>query len=259
MPFPIYPDVNQDETMFQIDDPFGLRTMIFPLFSFHHSIDGLLGLGTAFRIDCEGNAMTAYHVIEDQVVLTGDVDNPIGLSKEWRPLGLDSMGIAYGKLQIPDKFWMNIKGLEANSGYSLDIFTAEKPINVNEVAILGMPSNLYNKNEHPFLPADLSSEVKEGDKLLAVGFSELEPQKIFSNEGIVTISAYMSGSFRTVTDVLPNGVSVSRSWPTLIVDGDWPSGMSGGPVFNEAGKVVGLVSTGVEGQYATARWLLYPN
>ena len=45
----------------------------------------------------------------------------------------------------------------------------------------------------------------------------------------------------------PDGKS-SRPWPRFRVEAEWPGGMSGGPVFNEAGHVVGLISTEVTGQ-----------
>ena len=255
MPFPKYPSKNQDENLFSISDLFGLRTKVFPLFGFYQSKEGLFGLGTAFRIDTFGNAMTAYHVIEDQLVLTGNINNPIALSKKIRCVGLDALGIGYGTCLISDKSWMNIKHLEAESGYSRDVYTAKSPINVNETAILDMPSNTLDGKQHSFLPIDLCAQVNVGDKVLALGFPALKPREIIAEEKLVTVSAEMSGSFGTVTDVLPDGLSASRPWPTLVVDGDWPSGMSGGPVFNESGNVIGLVSAGVDGQYASARWL----
>jgi len=36
------------------------------------------------------------------------------------------------------------------------------------------------------------------------------------------------------------------------VDADWPGGMSGGPVFNEAGNVIGIVSAGLDSTSSTA-------
>jgi serine protease Do len=36
------------------------------------------------------------------------------------------------------------------------------------------------------------------------------------------------------------------------VAAEWPGGMSGGPVFNEAGHVIGVVSSGIAGGVGTA-------
>lgn len=36
------------------------------------------------------------------------------------------------------------------------------------------------------------------------------------------------------------------------VQADWPGGMSGGPVFNAAGNVIGIVSSGVDATTSTA-------
>jgi serine protease Do len=51
-----------------------------------------------------------------------------------------------------------------------------------------------------------------------------------------------------------------KIWPTITVDADWKSGMSGGPVFNENGDVVGIVSRGVDSgdesqPWSSALWL----
>jgi hypothetical protein len=83
---------------------------------------------------------------------------------------------------------------------------------------------------------------------------------ICSAGGLVPASAYYIGhgrprlpSARSMSVIFPNDpymyCEIGRSsllsvrpWPIFRVAADWPGGMSGGPVFNEAGHVVGIVS-----------------
>lgn len=56
---------------------------------------------------------------------------------------------------------------------------------------------------------------------------------------------YLYGSFGEIIDIEPADPKRLRPWPLLRVSQEWPGGMSGGPVFNEAGHVVGVVSSGI--------------
>jgi hypothetical protein len=61
------------------------------------------------------------------------------------------------------------------------------------------------------------------------------------------IEQYLYGSEATIFEVQLADGSSGRPWPVIRVQANWPGGMSGGPVFNEEGNVIGLVSTGVHG------------
>lgn len=52
----------------------------------------------------------------------------------------------------------------------------------------------------------------------------------------------MQGAYGRIVDVYPHGRSLTNPTPVFEVEADWPSGMSGGPVFNRRGEVVGMVS-----------------
>jgi serine protease Do len=43
-------------------------------------------------------------------------------------------------------------------------------------------------------------------------------------------------------------------WPTIVVDQNWPPGMSGGPLFSENGNVVGIVSRGSP-EFSSGVWI----
>ena len=45
-----------------------------------------------------------------------------------------------------------------------------------------------------------------------------------------------------------------KIWPTITVDAHWKPGMSGGPVFNEAGQVIGIVSRSVDFEDKSQGW-----
>ena len=52
----------------------------------------------------------------------------------------------------------------------------------------------------------------------------------------------MYGASGVVTAIYPNGVIASRPWPTIEIEGEWKGGMSGGPVIDLQGQVVGVIS-----------------
>jgi serine protease Do len=55
----------------------------------------------------------------------------------------------------------------------------------------------------------------------------------------------MFAAYGRVTDLYPCGRDHSNPTPVFEVEADWPSGMSGGPVFDAKGEVIGLVSRGL--------------
>jgi hypothetical protein len=75
MPFPVGPDprTSESETDFLIQDPFGLRRAITPVFAFDIK-DGMLkepreglsiGLGTSFYVTPYGHQLSAMHIAAD--------------------------------------------------------------------------------------------------------------------------------------------------------------------------------------------------
>ena len=58
----------------------------------------------------------------------------------------------------------------------------------------------------------------------------------------------MRGSIGRVVSLDTTWDQSRKIWPTIAVDVRWRGGMSGGPVFNENGEVVGIVSRGVDAE-----------
>lgn len=56
----------------------------------------------------------------------------------------------------------------------------------------------------------------------------------------------MYGAIGEIVAVHHSGLNASRPWPTLELRANWRSGMSGGPLFNEEGEIIGLVSSSIE-------------
>jgi serine protease Do len=81
---------------------------------------------------------------------------------------------------------------------------------------------------------------KVGDRVLALGFADLDVDRHLEGEERA-IEQYLYGSEAEIIEAQPAGGQSSRPWPVFRVEANWPGGMSGGPVFNQEGNVIGLV------------------
>ena len=79
------------------------------------------------------------------------------------------------------------------------------------------------------------------------GFAGLDVAKDGKGEDR-PMSPYLYQSTGEVIDVTPADPSSTMPWPRFRVSAEWPSGMSGGPVVNGDGIVVGLISRGWTGE-----------
>ncbi|MDE0854356.1 MAG: serine protease, partial [Nevskia sp.] len=96
------------------------------------------------------------------------------------------------------------------------------------------------------LPLRLSDwRPDRGETVLAVGFPELDCQTIDGDAMRGLLSEGMYGAYGRVIDLHPHGRSQMDANPVIEIEADWPSGMSGGPVFNKSGEVVGVVSRSI--------------
>lgn len=97
---------------------------------------------------------------------------------------------------------------------------------------------------HTFQVSASSPEI--GDTVVAVGFPKLDVIKGGRREVAALLEEEMFASYGTVTALHPNGRDRANQTPVFEVEAHWPSGMSGGPVFNQEGHVVGIVSRSME-------------
>ena len=244
MPFPAEPD-SDGPSLFLIQDP-ALRAQILPLFSFDPSAPGErpLGHGTAFRIDPWGTCATAFHVIEDLLTVAG---GEAVLRDDIRLAALEIEGSGYGRLPLPVDGWRPFSGMLSLTGIETSLVGAPRVRNITELAALSIGRSASAIGPITFLPLALRHWRPEaGVQVMAVGFAELDVDQREEGQGRA-MRQYLYGSLATIIEVQPPDGRSGRPWPVFRVEADWPGGMSGGPVFNDAGKVVGIVSTGMVG------------
>lgn len=245
MPFPAKRDYEDERGLFLVQDP-QLRAKILPLFSFNSRAPGErpLGYGTAFRIDPWGTCATAFHVIEDLLTIA---DGQPVLRNDMRLVALELERIGYGALRLSEDSWRPFSGMYSLCGIDVSLVGTPRVRNITELAALSISRSARASGPITFLPLDMRRwQPKPGERVMALGFADLDVDH--RGEGDTRLmSQYLYGSEATITEVQrPNGES-TRPWPIFRVEAEWPGGMSGGPIFNETGHVIGMVSTGLVG------------
>ena len=89
---------------------------------------------------------------------------------------------------------------------------------------------------------------KVGDIVLAVGYPELDLSELDGESQRMLLSEGMYGAYGKIVEVVAYWSRHCQSESVFVVDSDWPPGMSGGPVFNRDGEVVGIVSRSVRAE-----------
>ena len=243
MTFPIEPHEGQDPNLFKIDNPFGLRTKILPLIRYDEETDTIKGLGTAFRIDPWGTYLTAYHVLESSK--NSSLYNPKDLGGIF---GFFSPGLGFGKAPVPKKCFVPVHEVATYQGIKENPFP-HKPndsLNIFDCAkLIFKPKSIKVSEHRQFCPLQIYSGnyPKAGDKVMAIGYPNVMNIENHPITKDVSFSEGLYGAIGTITDLLPKGRGVSKPWPTFQVSCKWPSGISGGPIYNEDGFVIGIVSS----------------
>lgn len=233
------PILNQDPRM---------RALILPLFRFNPlaSDDRPFGLGTVFRIDPWGNCATAFHVIEDMLVADGDKAK---LRGDVRVSALEIEGIVYGQPPLPKDSWRPLTAFYSEFGLeSSPLLHRPKQIrNLTELACITIPRS-ERQGETPHLTLALSrSAPAVGDIVTGYGFAGLDVDRQAKGDNRPIVQ-YLYQSSGVVIEVLPVEPSSTMPWPRFRVAAEWPSGMSGGPVLDKNGNVIGIISRGWTGE-----------
>lgn len=111
---------------------------------------------------------------------------------------------------------------------------------VSDSCILACSPFSVFSDAHPlrFVPIEVTIP-KIGERLWTIGYREK------SNDGAPMIGCFLSSGL--VTELYLEGRGSHLKGPCIEVGMNVYGGMSGGPVFNAAGRVVGVVSSGMEG------------
>lgn len=248
--FPVTPRPEEidERGLFLAQDP-SLRSKILPLFSFDPRVAGgrPVGQGTAFRIDPWSQCATAFHVVED-LFEPNEVVTSLSVKPSLRLAALEMNGLVYGRMPIPPGGWRPLSGAFSIFGIETPPLMPARLRNVTELMALGITSSSVQNGGTPFLRIDLGRwRPSLGEQVLALGFADLDVGETDAPDDR-PMEQYLYGACGEVIDIERADGSRGRPWPQVRVAANWPGGMSGGPVFNQAGDVIGLVSAGIGGQ-----------
>jgi len=223
---------------FLIQDPFGLREVIQPVVSISQTADKITGLGTCFQVS-PWLWLTAQHVVQHSSTETFPPD-------EVGAVGF-SIGLAYGKVAFvtTDTFGAIRQVLTYKLPAAKPAAWPPNPtspdIQIDVASLRVDVSNLKKARLVSPLPLATTGPAI-GDEIFAIGYPILG--STFSNTSSSMIfEERMYGAGGIVTALHPAGTSAMKPWPTFEIEGNWEGGMSGGPVINLKGEVVGIVSS----------------
>lgn len=235
---------------FLIQDPFGLRKAIVPVFK--RSTDGeIYGMGTAFHVDGWGTFLTADHVIEfarNHSKSASTSNTLLQNSNGDHPILFLGVGLSFGIPNIPKEAFVSVEYIvsamrEKDNPLARLQGKIERESSVDLVVMAATQIEAHKIHRPHFIPVRSSGWYPSlGEIVLAIGFPELECQQLdeSSQENLLTEGMY--GAYGRIRAIHHHGRDKSNPTPVFEVECNWRSGMSGGPVFNSSGEVVGLVS-----------------
>lgn len=222
-----------------------LTSLIHPIFSFDpiNPAGRVLGHGTLFRVDPWDGCATAFHVIEDVLTLNGKT---LALKATPKIVALETPKIGYGLLALLPDYWRPITGLVACFRLEEKPFAPPEIRNFSELASIACRRRvIVNPLEAKYLPLDLTSSIPAaGDQITAFGYADLDVDKDGEGDDRA-MEQRLYRSDAVILEVQKPDPSSARPWPLARVEANWPGGMSGGPIFNQHGVVIGVVSTSI--------------
>lgn len=230
-------------TFVRTDDKQIVHEVAAPLFARSHTTGDLHACGTASIIG-RGYAITAAHVIDDFVRVFG--------------IHTDEHGNAHSNFDLLLYLTLNegadllpLKVLKVWSGVMTDI----------ALLFLGVPEE-WNESDHTWkIPRIQLLPPQEGERIVAFGFSNPEITDCSMSRATIDIKP------RTATGTVVEVHHLCRdtvrlSFPCFRVNARFDGSMSGGPVFNSAGDLCGIVCSSLPADdqndehvsYVTALW-----
>ena len=247
---PILPEGAGSLDLFSFHDPFGLRKAIVPILL--NDVDGITrGMGSAFHVDSWGTFMTADHVIASvrgrskRVGRRGaeirfDIEH-----EDVTPMLLLGMGLVFGKPVVPAGALARVASIrspirERENPLAALIGQAEIE-SASDIAVMQVARPIPDKMSGTVAVRFSGVRPAVGDTVVALGFPDLDCEPVDDEAVQYLLSDGMSAAYGRIIGIHPEGVRNDPT-PVIEVEANWPSGMSGGPVFNNKGEVVGVVS-----------------
>ncbi len=242
---------------FAANDPLGLRAAILPVFK--RCPDGtLIGLGTAVHVDGWGGLLTAEHVVDfmrDSLSLSNDSPREIDSTSRNNAVVMLRMGLVLGRVQIPSWAFPFVRETVIEQRFQDDPMAKLRgelpccnPLDLAGISV-EIPSEAYASGQVPpkTLPVQVADwEPTVGEYVLAFGYPQLKPSvQVTESLEQTLIEDGLFSAYGRITSVYPNGRDLMNQTPCFEVKANWRSGMSGGPVVNRSGNVIGIVSRSI--------------